>query len=575
MSKFKFLIVTAIVGVALTASSAFAACGDYGPVTLRKGSNGVYVQTLQTQLALTADGVFGAKTEAAVKAFQLGKGLSADGVVGVQTKAALAAACATTTTPVVTTPVTTTPSLSGDAGDIDTITTVSKNVEDVVKEGEEDVNVLGLKIKAIDSDISLTNVKVLLQKNNSVGSDRLTKYIEEVKVLLGDEEVGSADADEFSRKSLTGNDEFTKSISLKNAVVKKGETAYLYVAVSAISSVDDEGADWDVSVTTIRFTDGTGAIMSDSGIYSETFGFDPQGADDEFTVKKSSANPDASTIKVEEDDESDDTLVGAFKIEVDEDSSDIALLELPLIVTIGGNDVSLESIEDVISEVYVKIDGEQFDADLDDDTDFSGVTGSATYIVEFDDEDMVIDAGDTVEVKIYIVFNEQGGAEEDAIYSNGTTVSVSVEDESIDAEGDDELTNDGSFTGKTHTLSAAPAIIDGFSWTVASTGTYIDLFFSVEAEDEDFDVLLDDVIYSKEGTLGEDSVVLTKYSGTALTNGTGDFTVEEGDTARFRVRFNLTGTNGQWAEITIDSVSGQTIPEDKETSPTATRNVNS
>lgn len=575
MSKFKFLIGTLVVAGFAFASVASAACSDLATsATMRVGSRGANVQELQKMVFAGADGIYGNQTAQAVKAFQQANGLFADGVAGPKTLAVMLAKCSVTTTPVVTTPVTTTPSLSGDAGDIDTITKVSKNVEKVVKEGEEDVNVLGLKIKAIDSDISLTNVKVLLQKDNSAGSDRLTKYIEEVKVLLGDEEVGSADADEFSRKSLTGNDEFTKSISLKNAVVKKGETAYLYVAVSAISSVDDEDADWNVSVTTIRFTDGTGAIMSDNGTYLETFGFNPQGYDDKFTVKKSSANPDASTIKVEEDDESDDTWVGAFKIEVDKDSSDIALLELPLIVTIGGNDVSLKSIEDVISEVYVKIDGERFDADLDDKKDFSGVTGSATYIVEFDDEDMVIDAGDTVEVRIYIVFNEQGGSG-DAIYSNGTTVSVSVGKKSIDAEGDDELKNEGSFTGKTHTLSAAPAIIDGFSWTVPSTGTYIDLFFSVEAEDEDFNVLLDDVIHSKEGTLVKDSVVLTKYSGTALTNTAGSsYTVEEGDTAKFRVRFNLTGTNGQWAEITIDSVSGQTIPEDKETSPTATKNVN-
>ncbi|MBR3018492.1 MAG: peptidoglycan-binding protein [Clostridia bacterium] len=63
--------------------------------TLRSGSSGDEVEELQAILNakyganLEVDGVFGAKTEAAVKAFQKAKGLSADGVVGPKTRAAL------------------------------------------------------------------------------------------------------------------------------------------------------------------------------------------------------------------------------------------------------------------------------------------------------------------------------------------------------------------------------------------------------------------------------------------------------------------------------------------------------
>ena len=65
--------------------------------TLRKGASGEYVTLLQTLLiqrgysvgATGADGKFGAKTEAAVKAFQKDNGLSVDGVVGRNTWAAL------------------------------------------------------------------------------------------------------------------------------------------------------------------------------------------------------------------------------------------------------------------------------------------------------------------------------------------------------------------------------------------------------------------------------------------------------------------------------------------------------
>jgi len=62
--------------------------------SLRKGSKGNGVRWLQWWLKLwgysiTADGVFGAKTEDAVKKFQKRLGLEVDGVVGTKTKNAL------------------------------------------------------------------------------------------------------------------------------------------------------------------------------------------------------------------------------------------------------------------------------------------------------------------------------------------------------------------------------------------------------------------------------------------------------------------------------------------------------
>lgn len=63
--------------------------------TVRKGSTGEAVKELQKLLNQrgyncgTADGIFGAKTEAAVKAFQKANGLSVDGICGKKTWAAL------------------------------------------------------------------------------------------------------------------------------------------------------------------------------------------------------------------------------------------------------------------------------------------------------------------------------------------------------------------------------------------------------------------------------------------------------------------------------------------------------
>lgn len=57
--------------------------------TLRRGNRGDEVKILQSYLHLIQDGIFGAVTEEAVKAFQKSHGLMADGIVGRMTWEAL------------------------------------------------------------------------------------------------------------------------------------------------------------------------------------------------------------------------------------------------------------------------------------------------------------------------------------------------------------------------------------------------------------------------------------------------------------------------------------------------------
>ena len=57
--------------------------------TIKKGSRGDAVKTLQQKLNLIADGIFGPLTEEAVKDFQKANGLVADGIVGDKTWAKL------------------------------------------------------------------------------------------------------------------------------------------------------------------------------------------------------------------------------------------------------------------------------------------------------------------------------------------------------------------------------------------------------------------------------------------------------------------------------------------------------
>lgn len=60
--------------------------------TLKVGSKGDWVKALQKKLSITADGIFGSKTQAAVKAYQKSKGLKQGGVAGPLTLKALGVA---------------------------------------------------------------------------------------------------------------------------------------------------------------------------------------------------------------------------------------------------------------------------------------------------------------------------------------------------------------------------------------------------------------------------------------------------------------------------------------------------
>lgn len=69
--------------------TADALAGTTSGALVQSGSRGPAVQRIQRALGITADGVFGPQTAAAVRAFQGPAGLAADGVVGSRTAAAL------------------------------------------------------------------------------------------------------------------------------------------------------------------------------------------------------------------------------------------------------------------------------------------------------------------------------------------------------------------------------------------------------------------------------------------------------------------------------------------------------
>ncbi len=272
-----------------------AATYDLGTSTLKVGSTGMYVTNLQTALnangaTLTADGHFGPMTKAAAMAYQASHGLTADGLVGAKTKAALnggstpAAGCPAgyTCTPAGgTPPVTpaggTPPVLTGTAGNIDTDTVIGGFSGEQVGAGDTGHQVLGVQYKASagGSNVSLTAMTLQFTQDpasscTTTGSGYMNKYFAGVAVWQGSTKVGSANAGDFGQNTSSSycNYIYSKTVNLSGANIVAGQTSNFYVSVDALPVIDSNnlGAStvnkWEVAITSIRFSDGTGAQLT-------------------------------------------------------------------------------------------------------------------------------------------------------------------------------------------------------------------------------------------------------------------------------------------------------------------------
>jgi len=626
---FKFLLgIAIVVGLGLAFS---ASAYDFGAATLRVGSRGADVMEVQRVVgANPVDGIFGPMTKAAVEAWQVNRGLTPDGIVGPATKAAMSsspllgtfpagctsnegfssttglscavvvgtlpAGCTSTagfspttgqSCSVVTTlpagctstvgysPTTgvkcdggsttgTTGPLMGGAGDSD-YASYSTGVKSSIKDGEENVKVAGLKIEAIDSDIQVNSLKVEVKTSGTV-STKVSKYVESIDVYMGSTKVGSVDADDLSKDGTV----YYKSINLSNAIVRADQKEAFFVVFNAANDIDDanDGDDLLVDITSYRFTDATGVVMTTDVTYTaKSVELDLLGAND-VTLKSASSNPTNTTVAVDEDKSTDDVLALTFKIDNDEDSTDdVTLISLPVLLTFTDNTeaVAVDWVEQVIETVTVKIDGSEFEAELTSDDTTALGAGTAIYTVDLDGEDVVIEKGDTAEVKVYITFAEQDGN-----YASGMTVKAEVDASEMYFEDEDEdsVSATGTKAGGVLTLSVSPALITGLTATSSKdSNSKIGTFsfkFTVEADGSDVDLATADFDYDVIGGAATATFSILKNSGTAVTNAPGeDYTVEDGNTATFTVTYTIDpeiGQAGTYA-VTLNSIAGVTVDE--------------
>ncbi len=433
-----------------------------------------------------------------------------------------------------------------------------------------------MELEADDnSDLSVTSMRVVAGMGSD-GSTRFDRYVGKVKVYMGDKEVGSMDASDFSRNNATS----TGTISLDNAIIKKGMKERFYVAFVANDVIDtvDQDNTIDVSVDRVRFEDATGVTLTDSSLEGDsvTVDFEDATSNDEVKVQSDSSTPDATILKVDANSTSDEFNVFSFKIKTGSDSSDVDILSLPITLSIHNSSSTLAiNTEDLIDDMHVEIGGKTYESyTVTNPSIATSATEDAVFTFDIDQGDLTINGDTTEQAKVFVKFGRQDGKYK----SSGTTVTGSVVGANIDAENSngDNVDITGTVTGKSQTAAIAAADVGDFTWTVGSTGTYIDFFFTVTASDEDFTVLKSSIASTTAGTATTSAGVLSKVSGDAVTNSAGvSYTVNSGDTATFRVEYSVDGTNGETSEVTLTSVAGQEVPDAKQLSPKAVLNVQS
>lgn len=577
--------------------------------TLRVGSVGAEVSCLQGSLGVSADGKFGPMTAAAVKAWQASKGLVADGVFGAMSRAAwtggsvagLPAGCTSTAGYSSTTGKkcdssstggsTSNGSLEGGAGDLNGVDVLSTYSGEEVLEGDEDVKVMAVEFEADNgSDLKISSLKLGFANTELTAgsSKKMDSVIDEVKVWMGSDEVGSASSDDFSES----DDVYTKSISLSDAVVKAGDKEKFYVTVSSVSNVDsdDLANDWTVAVESVRFEDAEGVVTTDSSTgdlgtenYSNNtaeaaeklFSFEDlsSSGDVELKVSKGSASPEATAVEV--DDTSDTNDVVFLEAKLKAEGTDMTVDNIEFDVTPTGANANV-----IVKEYKLLLDGEEIDS-IAAGSIADGVTGT----IEFTDleDDFMIDEGDTAVIQVVADINDLEGT-----FTNGDSLLISfagasnvddeantvVEDENGDTVEDSDRS--GSAVGETQTFYAdgmqvslvsvdadVTADADPATGGSDSTGTFV-IKFKVTAFGDDIYVDKDAV----EDTTPFNTATQLAYSVTntgttaaavAVLQSTADlqtnsYLVEEGTSETFTLTVALTSATDTFSRVKLESI---------------------
>jgi hypothetical protein len=442
---------------------------------LSVGSTGADVAELQTLLmsrghnipalaAGTAPGYFGSQTLAAVKAYQLANGVPSTGFVGPLTLAKLNGSATGPTAmvlpfpcpvgyvvptgwvcPGTTTTTTTTGPLAGGAGDI-TVSVKNSGTVDTVLEGQSDAKIAGFEVKAEGSDVAVTSVRVELNRSGSTGSNRLNRYLNDVKIMLDGRVVGSANVADFTESS----DVYSRNIPVSGVVVRNNSTSKFFVAASSVNNVDsnDLDASWRVEIGQIRFSDSTGVVLThtpSNDVVVNTFSFDDLSSSGDIQLRVTEdVNSINETHVVRIDDSSDTNNVAILSFALDAKGSNIALNTMKFTVTAGTAGVTEIANDFRLMKGSSEVGTVTIDKDCDGGSDgFASTSDTSICVVvsNMDDDDVVISKDSRVPFTLVADINDTDGG-----FVSGDVLSVSLSASEItdaeDANGDVVVSGD-------------------------------------------------------------------------------------------------------------------------------------
>lgn len=558
----------------LSGSSTTTTAGYTFTRSLTVGSQGADVTALQNYLisagypiAAGATGYFGAQTAAALAKWQAANGIApAVGYFGPVSMAKYKSMVTTTTT----TTTTTTSTVAGGAGSA-SVTNTSSDVEDEVDAGTSE-NIYGFKVEASDSDIKVTNVKLTFTKASDSASTYLNRYFESFDIVMDGETVATVDADSFSRDS---SGVYSKSIALSNAVVKEGDKNTFYVVGHGVSTIDtaNVNSNWSVVSSNLRYTDGTGAILTDSTAMTANSGINinklASSGDVKVKFSLGSANPEAGTVFVSDDVSGDKITLLEFKVKAE--GTDIAFDQVKFTIATSG-----AKLTDMVSE-FILYKG----STVIDTVDAADVGTATLATTTFDlDDQLMIDEDATVTYKLVAKMNKLTSAT--SSFSAGdslkaTLSSINAEDKNGDAIASGRYS--GSAVGETQTVRGdgvnfafVSLTSDDVQKTVINStveyGKFV-LTFKVTADGDDFYVMDDaDVVNFHLDGLAASLASSTAITSTA-TKSSGAFLINDGETETFTFTVETGTSSAATVKFIADSFNFSTTSNGAATSTQA------
>ncbi len=458
----------ALQGGSTTGSSAAGVCPYTWTRDMRIGATGADVMKLQqflnanadTRVAATGAGsagmetqTFGPATAAAVSKFQVmhradiltPAGLTnPTGFFGPSTRAKANALCVASATEEEEDEVEDEDEDSAELQGEATLEDVSLDAadEDEIEEGDVDAPVAEATFTFEDGDASISRIDVSFAKS---GTD-MWDVLDTVSLWVDGDMVAEASASD--EDDYLDEDDGSIRFSGLDIVAMEDEDLDITIGVTLQDNLDsgDRGT-FTVGLDSVRYFDADGVAETDSatGDLGSTVNFEivEAGADDELIVKTSSNDPESTTLQLEDDARSDWMHVFSFDLDTDDSTNDITVDELVTTVTLSSSTYAA-----IVDDAELEIDG----TTVDKVTVTGTSTNTATLTFDSSDDNIVIEAGERVEVKLMLKFKAL------ALGNEGMTVQGSVtsgDRDAIDAEGADNLTGtqlQGAATGDAHTL---------------------------------------------------------------------------------------------------------------------------